>query len=46
MQKSNIKNVELPLCGSDFLNFAFCTLMFELNEECFIRDEIDGCTIG
>jgi len=22
-----------PLCGSDFLNFAFCTLIFELNEK-------------
>jgi len=23
--------VELPLCGSDFLNFAFCTLIFEFD---------------
>jgi hypothetical protein len=23
--------VELPLCGSDFLSFAFCTLIFEFD---------------
>jgi hypothetical protein len=32
-QKSNIKNVELPRCGSDFLNFAFCDLIFELKRQ-------------
>jgi hypothetical protein len=30
-QKSNIKIVELPPCGNAFLNFALCTLIFELS---------------
>jgi hypothetical protein len=27
-QKSKMKIVELPQSGNDFLNFAFCTLIF------------------